>query len=101
MPAYVMLALATLCSGSSHAAVAQVAASAEVRLAGDWTVSVTVPGSPPITAALSVPGPDIVTVTQERHDQLPVFDPKAAGWKDVYGHTLFADSLMALFPSRP
>lgn len=53
---------------------------AEVRLAGEWTVSVTLPGNPPITAVVEIPKPDIVTVANEKYDKLPDFNAKGSGW---------------------
>lgn len=54
---------------------------AEVRLAGDWAVSVTVQGSTPSTTVVAIPKPDIVTVTDERYAKLPDYDVKASGWR--------------------
>jgi len=73
---------AAVCGIVSLGAVAQAATPVEIRLAGDWTVLVTVPGTPPVTAELKVPGPDIVTVTNEKYARLPDFDAKTgAGWR--------------------
>lgn len=44
-----------------------------VRLSGDRSISVTVPGNPPITAVVEVPKPEPITVTNEKHDLLPDF----------------------------
>jgi lysophospholipase L1-like esterase len=53
---------------------------AEIRLAGDWEVLVTIPGTPPITAKLPVKPPQEIAVKAERYDSLPVFNPNAGGW---------------------
>ncbi len=51
---------------------------AEVRLAGPWTVSVTVDG---VRGEVAVPPVDVVTVTDERYEKLPEFNYKTtAGW---------------------
>jgi outer membrane protein assembly factor BamB len=62
-------------------AAAQVTTPAEIRLTSEWTVAVTVPGNPPVAAELQIPGPDVVTVTGEKHDRLPDFNARTAGWK--------------------
>ena len=82
MSTQAMFVAAAICGISSLGAAAQVTTPAEIRLTGDWTVSVTVPGTPPVTAELKIPGPDIVTVAHEKYDRLPDFDAKtAAGWR--------------------
>ena len=74
--------VAAICGISSLGATAPNSAPAEIRLTGDWTVSVTVPGTSPVTAELKIPGPDIVSVTHEKYHKLPVFDAKTrAGWR--------------------
>ena len=74
--------VAAICGISSLGATAPNSAPAEIRLMGDWTVSVTVPGTSPVTAELKVPGPDIVSVTHEKYHKLPDFDAKTrAGWR--------------------
>jgi len=52
-------------------------APADFKLAGDWDVKATVDGK---SATLRVPPSELVTVTAEKHDSLPVFNPKAGGW---------------------
>lgn len=60
---------------------ASVAAPVELELVGDWTVrAVLRDASPPITAALQVPPAKFVTVTAEKYDALPLFNPNAGGW---------------------
>ncbi|KLU07568.1 hypothetical protein RISK_000646 [Rhodopirellula islandica] len=71
-----------ICCVTSVAAESPVATPAEVRLTGAWTVSVTVPGAQSVAAELKLAGPEIVTVTHEKHDRLPDFDAKTtAGWR--------------------
>jgi hypothetical protein len=66
-----MFVATAICGIPSVGAAAQVTTPLEIRLTGDWTVSVTVPGTPSVTAELKIPGPDIVTVAQEKYDKLP------------------------------
>ena len=73
------LILVALCGISSRGAAAPVTP-VQIRLTGDWTVSVAVPTGPPVVTELRVPGPDIVAVAGEKHDRLPDFDARAAGW---------------------
>ncbi len=57
------------------------AAPVELALAGDWAVRAELrDASPPITAVLQVPPARIVTVTGEKYDALPIFNPNAGGW---------------------
>jgi len=82
MSTQAMFVAAAIWGISSLGAAAHVSTPADTRLTGDWTVSVTVPGTPPVTAELKIPGPDIVTVTHEKYDHLPDFDAKTtAGWR--------------------
>jgi lysophospholipase L1-like esterase len=57
---------------------------ATIKLVGDWQVEVTVPASQPtaapVTARLDIAPPDVATVVDEPK-VLPLFDPKAAGWR--------------------
>ena len=62
----------------THAAGA--AAPAELRLAGDWAVEVVVGQPNPTKATVRIQPPAPVTVSAERYDGLPVFDPGTAGW---------------------
>ena len=65
------------------------AAPAEFKIAGDWDVQVTVSDDKgtAVSTLLHVPRPAWVTVTAEKHDSLPVFNPRAGGW--VKGAQLF------------
>src|SRR6266542_1708975 len=56
------------------------AAPAEFMLLGDWEVQVTVSEPRPLSATIRVEAPQLVTVVAERHEALPLFNPKAAGW---------------------
>jgi lysophospholipase L1-like esterase len=53
---------------------------AEFKLVGDWDVEITVnePGS--LKAIVRVEPPVLISVSAERYDTLPPFNPKAAGW---------------------
>ncbi len=53
---------------------------ADLKLAGDWDVLVTVNELRVITTTVHVAQPEIVTVTAEKHDSLPQFNPNAGGW---------------------
>ncbi len=73
---------AAICGISSLGAAAQATTPAEIRVTGEWTVLVTVQGTPRVTSELEIPGPDIVTVTHEKYDTLPDFNAKTmAGWR--------------------
>ena len=52
MSTQAMFVAAAICGISSLGVAAPVIAPAEIRLTGDWTVSVTVPGTPPVAAEL-------------------------------------------------
>lgn len=58
------------------------AAPAEFKLAGDWDVQVTFThgGGSPVNTIVRVTPPEWVTVTAEKYDSLPVFNPRAGGW---------------------
>lgn len=58
------------------------AAPAEFKLAGDWDVQVTFAhgGGSPVNTIVRVTPPEWVTVTAEKYDSLPVFNPRAGGW---------------------
>ncbi len=51
---------------------------ASFSLAGDWEVRVRVPHGP--EQVVRVTPPVMTTVTAEKYDSLPVFNPKAGGW---------------------
>lgn len=50
---------------------------AEFKLTGDWEVKVVLGDQ---SGTFRVPPSELVTVTAEKHDALPVFNPKAGGW---------------------
>ncbi|HBN76171.1 MAG TPA: hypothetical protein DD473_10195 [Planctomycetaceae bacterium] len=78
----IMFVAVLICGFASVGVTAPIETPAEIQLTGDWTVSVTVPGSHPVTAEVEIPGPDIVTVAHEKYDRLPDFDAKtSAGWR--------------------
>ena len=53
----------------------------ELTLTGDWTLSaVWRDGSAVRRAVLQVPPAEFVSITAERHDALPLFNPNAGGW---------------------
>lgn len=54
---------------------------AEIRLSGNWQVTVTVAvNHSPVSATLDVTRPELTTITDERYEKLRDFNPKAAGW---------------------
>ena len=53
---------------------------AEMKLIGDWTVEVTLKEPRAVTARLDVAPSELVTVTAEKHDALPLFNPRTGGW---------------------
>jgi lysophospholipase L1-like esterase len=53
---------------------------ATFNLAGDWDVRVAVSEPSSIIAIVRVSPPPWVVVTAEKHDRLPLFNPKAGGW---------------------
>jgi lysophospholipase L1-like esterase len=53
---------------------------ASFTVAGDWDVRVTVTEPRATEAVLRVSPPPVLTVSDERHGKLPVFNPRAGGW---------------------
>ena len=53
---------------------------AELKLAGDWEVLVTLKKPRALAATVHVTPPEIVTVVAEKYDSLPPFNPNAGGW---------------------
>lgn len=49
-------------------------------LAGDWAVEVTVRRPTPKQTVIRVTPPQPITVSSERFDSLPIFNPKTGGW---------------------
>lgn len=69
-----------LCLAASRESVAA-PQPAEVRVAGDWSVDVQVRGDTgDIRARVEIPPATLLTVSDERYDSLPIFNPKTAGW---------------------
>lgn len=52
---------------------------ASFALSGDWTLRVSLPGTPS-GQTLRVTPPELITVTNETYDNVPLFNPKAGGW---------------------
>jgi len=74
--AFTLIALAMLVQPICRAAEAP----ADLKLTGDWQVKVTVSGARPAEATLSITPPKLLTVSAEKYEPLPVFNPKAGGW---------------------
>ena len=74
--AFTALALALLLTAIHGKA----AASAELSLRGDWEVHVALREPRLIEAILPVAPPSTRTVTAEKFEALPVFNPRAGGW---------------------
>jgi lysophospholipase L1-like esterase len=53
---------------------------AELRITGQWEVNVSVREPRAVEATLQIAPPKIITVTAEKFDSLPAFNPKAGGW---------------------
>jgi lysophospholipase L1-like esterase len=71
----VLFGLALLIAQSAIAAIP-----ARFSVAGDWEVRVAVDEPRPINATVRVSPPALVTVVAEKHERVPVFNPKAGGW---------------------
>ena len=72
-----MFVTAAICGASSLCA-----APAEIRLRGDWTVLVRIPGPAAVEAELKISRPDIVKIDHEKHNRLPVYNAGTrAGWR--------------------
>jgi lysophospholipase L1-like esterase len=58
------------------------AAPAAFKVAGDWDVQVTFPDASgsAVSTVVRVSEPEWVTVSAEKYDSLPVFNPRAGGW---------------------
>ena len=58
------------------------AAPTEFKHAGDWDIQVTFAdsGGSPVSTVVRVTPPEWVTVSAEKYDSLPVFNPNAGGW---------------------
>ncbi|MFN7939911.1 MAG: SGNH/GDSL hydrolase family protein [Bryobacteraceae bacterium] len=52
---------------------------ADIRIGGNWTVAVSIPGG--AAAQITIAKPDIVGLTNERYEKLPDFDAKMAPWR--------------------
>jgi hypothetical protein len=53
---------------------------AELKAVGDWEVEVTMHQPNPLHATVRVAPPVLMTVSAERYQALPEFNPSAAGW---------------------
>ncbi len=75
-------ALISLLAASSLAAsvAAQAPEPAQVRVVGDWEAEVTVTGTRPRREVVRVPPAEPLTLTDEKYESLPVFNPNAGGW---------------------
>lgn len=68
----------------ASAAAEPLPAPAIFEIEGDWTLRVSLPeapGQPALSEVVEVPRPEKVHVAEENHARLPLFDPKAAGWR--------------------
>lgn len=52
----------------------------ELAITGEWTVEVSVRRSHSVVASLQITPPTMITVSEEKHDSLPMFNPEASGW---------------------
>jgi lysophospholipase L1-like esterase len=53
---------------------------AELKIVGPWEVNVSVREPRAVEATLQIAPLEIITVTAEKFDSLPVFNPRAGGW---------------------
>ncbi len=74
-PLSLLVAALAVCALAAPGAAA---APPEIQVTGDWELTVRRPGKKPV--ALRVTPPELRTVTAEKHDSLPVFNPRAGGW---------------------
>lgn len=75
----------------SLAWVARAGGAVQLSLVGDWGLQVSLEEPKALTAAVQVPPPAPITVTAERYEALPLFNPQAPGWlKGVRLHGLRA-----------
>ena len=56
------------------------ASPADLKLVGDWDVLVTIKEPVELTSTVHVAPPAIMTITAEKYDSLPLFNPNAGGW---------------------
>ncbi len=64
----------------AFAVCSRAATPAELIITGDWEVKVSLREPRDMETKLSLSPPKIVTVTAEKFESLPVFNPKAGGW---------------------
>ncbi|HWN95048.1 MAG TPA: GDSL-type esterase/lipase family protein [Methylomirabilota bacterium] len=53
---------------------------AELKITGPWEINVSAREPRVVEATLQIAPPEIITVTAEKFDSLPVFNPRAGGW---------------------
>jgi lysophospholipase L1-like esterase len=68
----ILLLSAMLCHGAESVA--------ELSVSGDWQVKVVRTGAQPAESILTVTPSRMLTVTAEKFDALPLFNPRAGGW---------------------
>ena len=67
---------ATAASKNNQAEASQI----ELKIKAPWEVTVSLPGPNRLTSTLQIPPPKIITVSNEKFNSLPVFNPNAGGW---------------------
>ncbi|PQO26371.1 hypothetical protein C5Y96_20250 [Blastopirellula marina] len=70
--------LALLVSGLATSVATAAEPAAHIQLSGDWAVQVNVAAgenAPKVSALVAVDRPELFTVTAERHESLPIYDP--------------------------
>ncbi len=53
---------------------------ADLKITGDWEITVAVPGRKSGEAKLRIPPSEMIAVNGEKYDALPLFNPRAGGW---------------------
>ena len=53
---------------------------AELKITGDWEVTVSVREPQVVEAVLKLAPPEMLAVSAEKYDALPLFNPRAGGW---------------------
>ncbi len=53
---------------------------AELKITGDWEVKVSVREPQVVEAVVKIAPPEMLTVSAEKYDSLPLFNPRAGGW---------------------
>lgn len=78
MATLAVMGLLTLTLGATGAA--ESTPPAELKITGDWEITVAVPGRKGVETRLRIPPPERIAVRGEKYDSLPLYNPRAGGW---------------------